>query len=148
MVNIRLFLYFFRKENFFNLLLFFSIPSLFFFGDLFFLLYIVQIIGLYPSLFFTLFFTAIGQIIIFKNFATLLDQLKATMAESNDCQDIYLAYGGSFFSAILLMYPGIISFFLGLFFLIPGIRKTMGRLTTRFLRIKWSEVNEYLYLLQ
>jgi UPF0716 family protein affecting phage T7 exclusion len=148
MVNIRLFLFFFKKENLFNLLLFFSVPSLLFMGDIFLLFYLTQLLGMNLAISLFFFFTALGQFILFKSFSVLLDRLMTAKEASDNCTEYYLAYAGTLPSLVYLIYPGIISTLIGSFLLLPLIRKKMGKGISSFFKIDWDEINEYLFLLQ
>ena len=147
MVNIRLFLFFFKKENLFNVLLFFSLPSLLFVGDIFFIFFLVRLIGEYLALFLFFLFTALGQFILFKSFSLLLDRLKAAKIDGRDCKSLYYAYAGTLPSFIYLVYPGIISTLAGIMLLAPILRRQIGLGVSRFFNIDWDEINEYLFLL-
>ena len=147
MVNIRLFLYFFKKENIFNILFFFSLASLLFLGDIFFLVFLIRLIGTYLA--FTLFFlfSALGQIGLFRSFSILIDNIRTAKEKGEDCMDHYLAYAGSIPAVIYMIYPGIISTLIGYILLIVPVRKVLGEWVTRFLQLDWDEINEYLFLL-
>jgi UPF0716 family protein affecting phage T7 exclusion len=147
MVNIRLFLYFFRKENIFNILFFSSLASLLFLGDIFFLVLLIRLIG--PYLAFTLFFlfTAMGQIGIFRTFAVLIETIQDVKERGGDCMPCYLAYAGTLPSVFYMIYPGILSTIIGFILLIPPLRKKVGKVISHFFELDWDEVNEYLFLL-
>ena len=147
MVNIRLFLYFFKKENIFNILFFFSLASLLFLGDIFFLVFLMRLIGTYLA--FTLFFlfSALGQIGLFRSFSTLIDNIRTAKDGGEDCMNHYLAYAGSIPAVIYMVYPGIISTLVGYILLINPVRKVLGEWVTKYLQLDWDEINEYLFLL-
>ncbi len=50
---------------------------------------------------------------------------------------------GAFLAGILLLIPGIISSFLGMFLLVKPLRILAGRILSDFLMVKWHEVYEY-----
>ena len=147
MVNIRLFLYFFRKENIFNILFFLSIASLLFLGDIFFLVFLMRLIGTYLA--FTLFFlfTALGQISLFRSFSLLIDSIREAKEEGVNCMDYYFSYAGSLPAVLYMIYPGIISTLVGFVLLLPPVKRNMGEFISRYFKLDWDEINEYLFLL-
>ncbi len=147
MVNIRLFLFFFRKENIFNILLFLTLISLLFIGDIFFLVFLMRLIGTYLAFFFFFLFTALGQFGIFRSFSVLLSSLSETKKAGGDCHEYYILYAGTIPSAVYMVYPGIISTLAGFLLLSAPVRKMLGRLISAKLKIDWDEINEYLFLL-
>ncbi len=147
MVNIQLFLYFFKKENIFNILFFFTLASLLFLGDIFFLVFLMRLMGTYLAFTVFFFFTAVGQVGLFRTFSLLIDNIREAKDEGENCMDYYLAYAGSIPAVIYMIYPGIISTLIGFILLIFPIRKVLGEFITKKLQLDWDEINEYLFLL-
>ncbi len=147
MVNIRLFLFFFKKENIFKILLFLTLASLLFLGDIVLLVFLMRLIGTYLAFSLFFLFTALGQIGLFRTFSVLLDSLSLTKSEGGDCRNHYLAYAGTVPSLVYMVYPGILSTLVGFLLLLAPIRKVLGRLISDKLEIDWDEINEYLFLL-
>lgn len=146
MVNIRVLLYFFDKERFFKIFLGFSFFGMILLADFFLLFKIAYLLGEYLSISLLAAYTGIGLFLfadqINKNIDEIHQQHQQGYSSSPFCKFI-----GSVPAAALTLFPGLISTTLGIFLLLPYFRIHLGRLFTDKLKIDWSEVYEYFYIL-
>jgi len=146
MVNIRVLLYLFDKERFFKILLGISLFMFIPLFDFYIIFKIAYMLGNYLSLAVLSAFSGFGLLILITQLNKNLDSIKNTHLSGYE-EKPFLYFLGSIPAVVFILIPGFLSTFLGLLFLIPPIKATIGNLLSRLFKIDWTEIYEYFYIL-
>ena len=131
------------KKTLYILLFLCLIPIL----DCILIINLAQLLGKYLFLAIIVFFSLIGFFFSQKMIEKVLNQIQLNLKNNIMSEKDYYFLPGSFSVSFLLIMPGIISTFIGLFTVIPGIRTNIGLKISEYLKIDWKEIHEYLNII-
>jgi UPF0716 protein FxsA len=87
-----------------------------------------------------------GVFFIFSKAVSLLGQIHFNVKEGYYPQREFDSFAGIFICGIFLIFPGFITDFFGILFLLPAFRVPIGRMITKRMPDKMKELYEYLKL--
>jgi UPF0716 family protein affecting phage T7 exclusion len=108
---------------------------------------LAHLLGDYLFLAFLIFLSLLGFLLSIKITVKIAARINQNLNNNTYNLNCYHDLPGSFSAAFLLIMPGIISFFLGVFCLIPRIRPALGEKVSDFLKLDWREIHEYMSII-
>ena len=146
MLNVKTWLRFFEKDFLLKILFLLLLYSLIPLGEIFFLLYLGGKLGNYLTLALAATTGFIGVFMAVREVQHNLILLKQKIKDGDYPGKEFINLAGILTGGILLLTPGFFTDFFGFLFFLPVFRNFVGRVITRRLKSKLSEVYEYLKL--
>lgn len=88
-----------------------------------------------------------GFVFSFKTLERAVLAINRNLETNVFSEEAYSLLPGGFLAAYLLIMPGIVSTLVGIILSCPPLRRRTGRALSRFLRIDWKEIHEYMNII-
>jgi UPF0716 protein FxsA len=146
MLSMKALMRFLDRSFILKLLLLVMLYSLIPFGEFFLLLFLNNYIESFILLSMVAGTTLLGLLLILRPVTTTLVSLHSSIDEGYYPDEPFAMLAGTLFTGVLLLTPGFVSDALGIIFLIPVLRRGIGRLFTKRMHDKLMELYEYIKL--
>ena len=113
-------------------------------GDVFIFLYLNGMFGKYLLLAIASATALIGVLLILKGFFTITSHIRTKVLEGIYPMEEFAALAGLLLAGLFLVFPGFLTDFLGIIFLFPAVRLSIGKRLVRNMEDRLKEVYEYL----
>jgi len=107
-------------------------------------LYLSGMVGKYLLLAIATATALFGVLLILRGFFTITSGIRAKVLEGIYPIDEFASLAGLFLAGLFLVFPGFLTDFLGILFLFPALRLSIGRRLVRNMEHRLKEVYEYL----
>ena len=146
MDSVRFFIRFFDRDFVVKVLFLVLLYSLLPLAEIVLILFVGDIIGKYLTLALAASSGLIGVLVAVRQLRGLLDTARGKIRSGVYPGAEFVEIAGIVVGSVLLMTPGFITDTMGLVMFIPAVRRAVGRLITRRLERRLTEVYEYLRL--
>lgn len=144
MFSLQVLMRFFDRGFAIRLLMIGLLISLLPLGDVFIFLYLNGLIGKYLILALAAATALAGVFLILKGFFTITSRIRAKVLEGDYPLEEFASLAGLLLAGLFLVFPGFLTDFLGVIFLFPAVRLSIGKRLIRNMEDRLKEVYEYL----